>query len=142
MYRNDQRLLVSGMVLFLLGLLSGLAVTAMPNARMGLSAHLEGVMNGMFLIAAGLCWNRIKLNRLQEKTAFWLLLYGSFANFVLIQSASILGTSKMTPIAGKGYGGSDVSETLMSLGLVSVALAMIAAVGLMAAGLLKYEKSS
>ncbi len=138
---NTQRLLIFGMVLFLIGLLSGLIVAEMPNARMGLAAHLEGVMNGMFLIAVGLSWKRMTFSPFQEKVTFWLLLYGSYANFVLIQAASILGTSNMTPIAGKGYAGTEMSETLMSLGLVSVAIAMILAVGSMVAGLVKYNKN-
>ncbi len=139
---NTQRLLIFGMVLFLIGLLSGLIVAEMPNARMGLAAHLEGVMNGMFLIAVGLSWKRMTFSRRQETVTFWLLLYGSYANFVLIQAASVLGTSNMTPIAGKGYVGTEMSEILMSLGLVSVAIAMILAVGSMVAGLMKYKKTS
>lgn len=138
---TTQKLLISGMVLFLLGLLSGLIVAEMPNARMGLAAHLEGVMNGMFLLGAGLAWKRMTFGPRQERLAFWLLLYGTYVNFVLIQAASILGTSEMTPIAGKGHTGSAAAEMVMNLGLLSVALAMIAAVALMVVGLVKYEKA-
>ena len=50
------RLLWHGLFLFLLGLLSGFAVPAVTNPRMGVSAHLEGVMNGVFLSVLGLAW--------------------------------------------------------------------------------------
>jgi hydroxylaminobenzene mutase len=38
------------MFLFLLGLLTGFVEHRFTNMRMGLAAHLEGVMNGTF------CW--------------------------------------------------------------------------------------
>ena len=37
------------MALFLAGLLTGLVEQEFANPRMGLAAHLEGVMNGAFL---------------------------------------------------------------------------------------------
>jgi hydroxylaminobenzene mutase len=48
-----RRLMWHGMFLFLLGLLTGFAETKFANVRMGLAAHLEGVMNGIFLLALG-----------------------------------------------------------------------------------------
>ena len=43
-----------GAILFLSGLVIGLVAWQLANPRMGLSSHLEGVMNGTFLIAVGL----------------------------------------------------------------------------------------
>jgi hypothetical protein len=48
MKANDRRLMWHGMFLFLLGLITGLVEQRFTNIRMGLSAHLEGVMNGHF----------------------------------------------------------------------------------------------
>ena len=45
-----------GLVLFLLGLLTGFAIPALKNPRMALSSHLEAVLNGMFLVLLGLLW--------------------------------------------------------------------------------------
>ena len=50
------RLLQAGFVLFLLGLLTGFIIPAAQIPRMALSSHLEGIMNGSFLFALGLCW--------------------------------------------------------------------------------------
>ena len=60
---NDKtrRLMWHGIFLFLLGLLTGLAVPALTNPRMGVSAHLEGVLNGIFLIILGLIWRELRL---------------------------------------------------------------------------------
>ena len=51
--RTAGRLIALGAALFFLGLLTGLVVPAMTNPRMGVAGHLEGVMNGIFLIAIG-----------------------------------------------------------------------------------------
>jgi hydroxylaminobenzene mutase len=47
----NRRLMWYGTFLFLLGLVTGLLEQRFTNMRMGVSAHLEGVMNGIFLIA-------------------------------------------------------------------------------------------
>ena len=48
---SKRRLLWHGMFLFLIGLFTGLVEDRFSNLRMGLAAHLEGVMNGTFLVA-------------------------------------------------------------------------------------------
>jgi len=47
-------LIFLGILLFLFGLLVAFFIPVMVNPRMGLSAHLEGTMNGMFLVILGL----------------------------------------------------------------------------------------
>ena len=56
-----RRLMFHGMVLFLLGLGTGFAEQHFANVRMGLAAHLEGLMNGIFLIALGAIWHEVRL---------------------------------------------------------------------------------
>jgi hydroxylaminobenzene mutase len=50
-----------GLILFLIGLLTGFAVPALKNPRMALSSHLEAVLNGMFLVLLGLFWPHVDL---------------------------------------------------------------------------------
>ena len=53
-----------GMLLFLLGLITELLEQRFfTNVRMSLSAHLEGVMNGILLLALGAAWNEVRLPR-------------------------------------------------------------------------------
>jgi len=68
--RHSKWLLFLGVLLFLLGLLIGLLIPMMTNPRMGLSAHLEGIMNGMFLVILGLIWNKLRLNGKWLTSAF------------------------------------------------------------------------
>jgi (hydroxyamino)benzene mutase len=61
MKTQNRRLMWHGMLLFLLGLITGLLKQRFTNVRMGLSAHLEGVMNGILLLALGAAWNEVRL---------------------------------------------------------------------------------
>jgi hydroxylaminobenzene mutase len=138
---QSDRLLFLGVLLFLFGLLIGLVIPIMINPRMGLSAHLEGTMNGMFLIILGLLWNKLELNDKWLTPAFWLTLYGSFANFVAVAIAAITGAGKLMPIAG-GKEGTSIQEGIISFLLTSLALAMILVCVIVLAGLLKYMKKT
>ena len=136
---QSDRLLFLGFLLFLFGLLIGLFIPMMTNSRMGLSAHLEGIMNGLFLVILGLIWNKLVLNDKWLTSVFWLTLYGSFANFVAVSVAAITGAGKLMPLAG-GKEGTAVIEGLISFLLVSLALTMIFVCLSILTGLLRYLK--
>lgn len=74
-----KRLTWWGTLLFMLGLLTGLMLAMMPgvvnNPRGVLAGHLEGVMNGMFLIIVGLMADRIRLSTRASSICVGLLLY-------------------------------------------------------------------
>jgi hypothetical protein len=61
--RLEARLLWHGMFMFLLGSAHRLAEPQFANTRMGLAAHLEGVMNGTFVLALGAVWPRYRSPR-------------------------------------------------------------------------------
>jgi len=136
---HSDRLLFLGVLLFLFGLLIGLFIPMMINPRMGLAAHLEGVMNGVFLVVLGLIWHKLVLNDRWLSAAFWLTTYGSFANFVAVTIAAITGAGKMMPIAGGKEAASGV-EGFISFLLISLALAMISVCIIVMAGLFRYIK--
>lgn len=128
------KLLFLGMLLFLFGLLIGLFIPLLANARMGLSAHLEGIMNGIFLVVLGLLWNKLDLSQKLLKRTYALTIYGSFANFAAVTIAAITGAGKMMPLAG-GKDGAAWAEGLISFLLLSLSLVMIAVCCLVLAGL-------
>lgn len=131
----SRRLIAAGAVLFLLGLLTGFVIPGFTNPRMGLSSHLEGVMNGIFLIALGAAWEQVRLSPGLQRLAFWMLIYGTFANWLFVTLAAIFGTSEMTPIAGAGYQAGALQEQIVSVGLVSVGLTMVIGVVIVVFGL-------
>ncbi len=119
------RLIFLGFLLFLLGLIVGLIVPVLANPRMGLSSHIEGVMNGMLLIILGLIWNRVKLSDKWLKITFWLAIYGTFANWFGILIAAIFNAGKMLTVAAKGQEGHPVAESVVTFSLVTLTLAMM-----------------
>jgi hydroxylaminobenzene mutase len=121
---GQRRLIRHGMFLFLLGLLAGLAEAHVANPRMGLAAHLEGLMNGTFLIALGAVWPFIKLSPMLTAIAFWTVLYGTYANLFVTTLAAILGANAMSPITG-GQGAPEWQEAFITGGFVTVGIAML-----------------
>jgi len=130
-----RRLLQLGFLLFLLGLLTGFTLPLMANPRMGLSSHLEGVMNGLVLVALGLCWPRFRFGPKSAAAAFGLALYGTYANWLTTLLAGFWGAGAAMPIAGGGRTGTAVQEGLINFGLISLSAAMIAVAGLAIWGL-------
>lgn len=129
------RLLQLGIFLFLLGLMVGFAVSALPNPRMALASHIEGVLNGMFLVILGLVWPKLTLSARLLDVTFWLALYGTFANWMANLLASAWGAGRMMPIAGQGRIGTPNQETVMSVLLISLSLAMVTVCNLVLLGL-------
>src|SRR5437867_10413512 len=75
-----RRLFWHGIFLFFLGLVVGAFVQRMTNPRMGLSAHLGGVMTGTFLAVLGAAWTELRLSPRAESAAYWLALFGSYGS--------------------------------------------------------------
>jgi hydroxylaminobenzene mutase len=121
----DRVLMRAGVLLFLVGLLTGFAIPLLQVPRLGLSSHLEGVMNGMLLMILGLMWPRLALPAWAGTAAFWAALYGTFANWAAVLLGAMWGAAAMMPIAGQGATSTPVAEAIVAALLVSLALAMI-----------------
>jgi hydroxylaminobenzene mutase len=121
-----RRMLWHGMVLFVLGLVCGFVEPKFANPRMGLAAHLEGLMNGTFLLALGAVWGEVRLAPALKTAAYWILLYGAYANLLFTTLGAVFGTAALSPIAAAGHSGQPWQESLVTIGLVSVGLAMLA----------------
>ena len=137
--KQSEKLIFLGLILFLIGLSVGLVVENMANPRMALSAHLEGVINGMFLIILGLIWKRLILSKTLLILTFWLVVYGTFANLIAVIISAVTGFGKMMPIAG-GQEGTRVIEGLISFLLISLALCMLAVCIIVLIGFYKHMK--
>lgn len=129
------RLIQLGVLLFLLGLLTGFTLPMMQAPRLGLSSHLEGVMNGMFLMGVGLIWPRLRLGAGTLRATFWLAVYGTYANWVATLLSGVWGAGAMMPLAGGGATGTATQELIMMGLLVSLAAAMVVVCVLLLVGL-------
>jgi len=122
---SKRRLMWHGMFLFLLGLLTGFVETKFVNPRMGLAAHLEGVMNGIFLLALGAVWAEVRLSPGLKLAAYWTALYGAYVNWAAVVLAAVLGTAALSPITSAGHSGLPWHETLVTVALMSVGVVIV-----------------
>jgi hydroxylaminobenzene mutase len=123
---RNRNLMWHGMFLFLLGLLTGFAEQHFSNVRMGLAAHLEGVMNGTFLVAIGAIWNEMRLPQTTMTIAYWTALYGTYVNWLVTMLAAVFGTAALSPITAAGHSGQLWQESLVMAGFMTVGLAIVA----------------
>lgn len=121
----SRELLVHGTVLFIFGLLGGLAVQRFRNPRMGLSAHLAALQNGIVLWAFGLMWPNVALGTAAQHFVARAAIAAMYAIWLALLLAAILGTSRSTPLAGAGYAASRPKELLVTVLLVSGSVAIV-----------------
>ena len=126
MESSNRRVMWHGMFLFLIGLLTGFAEQHFANVRMGLAAHLEGVMNGTFLLALGAVWNEVRLTPRSKAITYWVALYGTYGNWLVTSLAGAFGTAALSPITGAGHSGTPWQETVVTLGFLSVGITIVA----------------
>jgi len=134
--RQGHRLLQAGTLLFLLALLVGLVVPTFAVPRLGLSTHLLGIMQGLFLMILGVLWPRLRITQGMGRGGVLLAVYGCVAAW----GANLLGAiwaagSPMLPIAAGQAHGSALQETVIAVALRSAAISLIAVVLLVLWGL-------
>jgi hydroxylaminobenzene mutase len=123
---GNRRLMWHGMCLFLIGLLTGFVEQRFTNMRMALAAHLEGVMNGTFLVALGAVWGEVRLSAPARAIAYWAMLYGTYGNWLVTTLAATFGTAALSPLTGAGHSGQPWQELLVTVGFMSVGVAIVA----------------
>jgi hydroxylaminobenzene mutase len=124
--QSGRKLIQFGLLLFLLGLITGFLIPALNNPRMGLSSHLEGTLNGMLLMIFGLIWPKLKLSTRWLKWGYGLALFGTFTNWATTLFAAVLGAGgEMMPFAGGSSVGSEWQEMIIVFGLLSLSAAML-----------------
>lgn len=122
---QSDKLIFWGVFLFFLGLIVGLIVPAFANPRMGVSSHIEGVLNGIFLVVLGLIWQKVDLSDKWLKITFWLAVYGTYANWFGILIAAIFNAGKMIGVVANGQEGPAIAEGIVTFSLVTLSVAML-----------------
>jgi len=125
---SGRRLIRHGMVLFALGLLTGILIPTLTSPRLALAAHMEGLLNGIFLIlVGGVVWKELRLPERLAGAGFWLLLIAAYASWGFCLLAAVFGASQTLAIAGAGYSAAPWQERLVSAGLGTGALCVLVA---------------
>jgi hydroxylaminobenzene mutase len=129
---------VLGLVLFLLGLLTGFVVPALKNPRMGVAAHMVGMTNGPFLIVIGLLWPYVHLAHAWDVVTVTLFAYGSYANWLAMQLGSLWGAGrKFAPGVSGDHQAPAAKERLVDFLLASLAPVMVVATSIVIVGVLR-----
>ena len=114
-----------GFILILLALVTGFGMPLFRSPRLGLAAHTVGITSGLILIALGALAGSFALGRRASAVMMWSWVYAAYANWLASILGAVTGASRLTPIAGAGTTGDALSETVVSLLLLSLALASI-----------------
>ena len=125
-----------GLILFVIGLISGFAIPVLKNPRMGLTSHLEGILNGMFLALLGLLWPHVHLTHGWGVTAVVLIVYSAYANWLGTLLAAAWGAGrKLAPLAAGDHEASNVKESIFGFLLISLSVAIVIGVVIVIVGL-------
>lgn len=139
---SKRKLIWHGCFLFLLGLLVGFVEQEFANPRMGLAAHLEGVMNGTFLIALGAVWLEVKLAPGMKRAVYWTVLYGAYVNWATTVLAAVSGSSALSPITGAGHTALPWQNSLVTALFMSVGITTVSSMVMVLWGLRRAAASS
>lgn len=122
----------TGVLLFVIGLLTGFAIPRFRSPRIGLSAHLASTQSGVALIAFGLLWSHLDFWpgwSAPLADALWLSFYVLWFGLVL---GAAWGTGRSLPIAGAGFQATKTQErtaiafiVLGSLGSLGALIAVL-----------------
>lgn len=123
-----RRMIQLGVGLVLLGLLTGLVVPALAVPRLGVSAHVLGVSGGFFLATFGLLWPQLRLGPGAARLGCALAVYAFYGGW-LMPLLGGLWSAGMTilPFAAGTARGTDFQEGVIAAGLMTSAVAIVAA---------------
>lgn len=123
---DSQQMLFAGTLLFLLGLLTGVAMPLLRNKRMGLSAHLVGVQHGIVLWIVGLIQARLTPSPALDAWMTWTLLLGLYGLWLAMLLSAIWGASRTLPMAGAGFEATRGREAVVGALVYAPSLLIIA----------------
>ncbi len=127
----ERRLVLHGIIIIFLGLIAGFPfVTAIQsgtaeNVRAWRMAHMEGVINGLLMLAIAGVGSRIALDARKQAIAFWGLMITGYGNIIASIVGAVTGNRGLEPA---GPVANYVVLGLFTLAIIGVvvALALIA----------------
>ncbi len=78
----DLRLARHGVIVLLLGLLTGFVIGKFHNPHLGNAAHLTGLIGGFGMIALGLLWPKLNLGHFWSAAGAWMTAVSMYLNWV------------------------------------------------------------
>ena len=140
MRARPETMIFHGAVVILLGLLAGFPYALVVTGSLASSerawrmAHLEGVLNGLLVIAVAAVWDRLALDGRKRDVLVWSLVLMAYGNVV----ASVIGAT--FSVRGLGPGGSP-SNTLVYVIFMAAVVGVVVGFGLVAEGAWKRRRA-
>jgi hydroxylaminobenzene mutase len=133
---HGKRLLQLGVLIFLLALVSGVFIPSLALPRVGVSTHLLGLLQGLYLMALGLIWPRLKLRPWLSRATLLGLGFATYAAWVTNLLAAIFGAGgALLPMAAGQTHGNPAIEMLVQAVLPVTAITLIASTAVVLWGL-------
>jgi hydroxylaminobenzene mutase len=139
---GSRQILIQGMLLVLVGLVWGLAVSVTPHPRLALGAHIQLVTNGMlFMVLATVL---LTLPHSVDLRSIWVMVASSWLTWAMALSEvanSWWGAARMLPIAAHqagATGGEPWQELVVSSAHIGAGVALILAWALLVIGFLRH----
>jgi len=93
------RLARHGVIVLLLGLVTGFVIGKFHDRGLGNAAHLTGLIGGFGMIALGLLWPKLQLGRFGSRAGAWMTAVSMYLNWL---GLAILGGLGSGPKAAQG----------------------------------------
>ena len=140
----DIRLMRLGALLLLAGLVMGPFMMRLAIPRVGLTAHLTGIGDGVMLMVMALVWPWLKLSRLWSRIGAALMAVSLPGIWLALLLGAALNIGSIAPLAaGPGHDGGGPFWTPLATGiLVGSSLLLVAAVIILLVGLLRLRPAT
>lgn len=115
MSSQQELLAISGLILFVLGLINGALIPKIFHPRLALSAHLTAVQSATFLIAMGWMWPIFAITDLSSTLLAWSLILSIYAVWFAILLSAIWGAGRNLPIAAQGATSSKARQRIVTV---------------------------
>jgi len=124
--QEARRMIRLGVLLLLLGLLTGAIVPALAVPRLGVSAHIVGVSGGAFLVVFGLLWPQVRLGPGASRLGLALAVYSFYGGWLMPLLGGLWGAgTTILPFAAGAARGTPFQEGFIAAGLITSAVAIV-----------------
>lgn len=117
----DLRLARHGIIVLLLGLLTGFGIPRFHDPHLGNAAHLVGLIGGFGIVAFGLLWPRLNLGRSWSALGAWIAVSSMYLSWLGLVLRGVCGSGV----------GAQAGQVAVALGAwLSLVAASVVLVGL------------
>jgi (hydroxyamino)benzene mutase len=119
----------TGVLLFFLGLLTGVAIPFVRSPRIGLSAHVAAIQSGLALVAVAWLGGHLVLSEAWARAITHTLWISFYVLWIGLVFGAVFGTGRTLPLAGKGLTAKPWQELTANVLIAGSSIASALAIG-------------